>query len=87
MASYTPIACSDYDALEVACMHRYDVDVITDDQPVRGKAMGLEAQAGAEYLIVERDREAAVRIRLDNIRRLVVLSRPAHFEEHRFAAQ
>lgn len=81
---YIPIGCGDYEMLELACMHGYDVEVHTDAGTIIGRADTLRVRAGEEFfelLLADGGRDT---IRVDRIRRLVVRTRPAHFESHTF---
>lgn len=90
MASYAPIACSDYDILEIVCMDRYEIEVQYDTGTVLGIADGLDIRDGKEFLRVRCfDSDASTtsaEIRADRIYQITVLSRPARFIQHRFAS-
>ena len=83
MKPYRPIDCSAYDFLEIACMDRYNVELRLDSETISGVAAGLEARDGQEFLIITTSAGDEL-IRVDRIRRMTVLTRPARFEVHDF---
>jgi Rho-binding antiterminator len=85
-SEYTPIDCDDHDMLEIACLDRYEIVLSLDTGDVRGRAEDLQVRSGEEFLVIRTAADRMERIRADRIRELVVLSRPARFERHRFAA-
>lgn len=84
LGDYVPIGCGDYEMLELACMHRYDVEVHTDAGTIVGCADTLRVHNGEEFFEVRLADGGRDSIRVDRIRRLVVRTRPAHFESHTF---
>ena len=84
---YLPIDCGDYDMLEIACMDHYQVDLQLDDGVASGIAERLETRDGQEFLWLQKAGGEAEPIRIDGIRVMTVLSRPARFESHRFGAE
>ena len=84
MGNYTPIDCGDYDILEVVCLDRNKIELETASQTLRGTATGLVINAGAEYLLLGGNDGSTENVRIDHIRKLTVLSRPARFEHHVF---
>lgn len=84
MTEYRPIDCGAYDYLEIACMERYCVDLQLDNETLSGTADGLETRDGQEFLRITTQTGAAEIVRIDRIRRMTVLSRPARFESHNF---
>jgi len=83
MTEYRPIDCGAYDYLEIACMDRYRVDIQLENEALSGTADGLETRDGQEFLRITTPTGAEI-IRIDQIRRMTVLSRPARFESHDF---
>ena len=81
---YVPISCGDYEHLELACQHRYDLDVTTlHEGVIHGTANTLFIKDGAEYFELSTP-TGAVHIRVDKITNLLVLSENAHFYEYLF---
>lgn len=84
MKPYIPIGCADYEYIELACMDRYDVEVIKDDGTIRGLAVNTETNATGEYLIVQLENNTCESIRVDLIKQIIVLSKNRRFDEHSF---
>lgn len=82
---YHPIDCGDYDMLEIACLDACTVDVQTADRVIRGVAAGLQSSNGEEFLRLRTAEGTEQAVRIDRIRTLTVLTRPARFEQHTFA--
>ena len=82
--NYSPIDCEDYDYLEIACMDRYDVELSSKGEIVRGVALNLEVVKGEEFLILRSIDTPNSRIRIDLIDHLRVKSRPCRFQERTF---
>ena len=82
---YHPIDCGDYDMLEIACLDTYTVDVQTAERVIRGVAAGLKTNNGEEFLQLSTAEGSEEVVRIDQIRKLTVLTRPARFEQHVFA--
>ena len=82
---YQPIDCGDYDLLEIACLDAYTVEIRTDDGIVSGIAAGLRTSNGEEFLQLRSADGNEEVVRIDRIRTLTVLTRPARFEQHTFA--
>jgi Rho-binding antiterminator len=84
---YVPISCADYEPLEVACMDRYAVELATrDGRTIVGIAVELAVRPPEEFLVVRHDDGTTEDVRVDQIRHMVVLSRPCRFSDHSFAA-
>ncbi|ASJ73618.1 Rho-binding antiterminator [Granulosicoccus antarcticus] len=81
---YTPINCSDYDYIELACLDRCEVDIVKHEGVVRGCAVTTEKDSNGEYLIVQLENDLRESIRLDQIKQIVVRSEPRRFEERTF---
>ena len=77
---YEPIDCGDYDHIELACVQRYLLDVVSHEGTTQGRALTMVTEADGEYLILELDDTQQHRIRVDQIRQITVLSHPRHFE-------
>lgn len=81
---YRPIACSDYDFLEIACMYDYDLEIETTKGILHGCALTTENSSTGEYLIVALEEHHHQSIRLDLIQKIVVKTKTALFKEHTF---
>lgn len=81
---YVPIGCGDYEYIELACMDRYEVEVVKQDGTVRGLAVTTEANDTGEYLIVELGNKQRKRVRVDHIKKIIVRSKERRFDEHTF---
>ena len=85
---YVPIPCADYEPLEEACMDHYAVELTTHGgRTIVGSAVDLVVRAPEEFLVVRHDDGTTEEIRVDQIRHMVVLSRPCRFESHSFATR
>lgn len=85
MSDYKPIACGDYDILEVVCMDRSELTLtLRDGEVITGTAVTVESDGAAEYFVVRIADGRTDRIRVDRLERLFVHSRPARFESHEF---
>ena len=83
---YVPISCADYEPLEVACMDHYAVELTTySGRTIVGSAVDLVVRAPEEFLVVRHDDGTTEEVRVDQIRHMVVLSRPCRFNNHSFA--
>jgi len=83
MTEYRPIDCGAYDYLEIACMDRYRVELQLENETLSGTADSLETRDGQEFLRITTQTSTEV-VRIDRIRRMTVLCRPARFESHDF---
>jgi len=81
---YAPINCSDYDYIELVCLKKYIVDVETSEGILRGKALDTKIENSSEYLVIQNTEFGTSNIRLDEIIKLNVLSKPSDFDECRF---
>lgn len=81
---YTPIDCGDYDFIEIACMYGYRLDVVLESKTMNGKAVTTEKNTTGEYLILEIEDKTREMIRVDKIKKFVVLDENARFREHKF---
>ena len=83
---YLPISCGDYEVFETACMDGYEVELTTrDGRRVVGKAVDLAVRPPEEFLVIRHDDGTSEEIRVDQVRHMVVLSRPRRFDGHTFA--
>lgn len=84
---YVPIPCGDYEAFEIACMDRYDVELtMRDGRKVVGEAVDLAVRSAEEFLVIRHDDGTSEDIRVDQVRYMAVLSRPRRFDHHAFAS-
>lgn len=80
------ISCSDYDYIEIACMHGYDVELqLINGDTLRGKALDtlschLHGHALKQECIILRTQEAEIRVVLNDIKSMVVLSEKPSFK-------
>ena len=82
---YVPISCADYEAFEIACMDRYDVELTTrDGRTLAGRAVDLAVRSPAEFLVIRHDDGSTEEVRVDQIRHMAVLTRPSRFDERTF---
>lgn len=81
---YTPIDCSDYDYIELACLDRCELDIVKHEGIVHGWAITTEKDSNGEYLIVQLENDLRECIRLDQIKQIVVRSEPRRFTERTF---
>ena len=83
---YVPVSCADYEPLEVACMDHYAIQLtIKDGRTVAGRALDMAVRGREEFLVVRHDDGKTEDVRVDQIRHMVVLSRPCRFSDHSFA--
>jgi len=82
---YTPIDCSLYDYVEIACMYRYPVRVATSDgETVTGVAVDTVTGADkSEFLALDVD-GCVRRLRLDTLEELEPMVGNARFGKVRF---
>lgn len=85
VTDYIPIECSEYDWLELACMDACQVELDLGSRTVIGVAEDLCSRNGEEYLRILPSNGAAEHVRVDHIRSITVLSRPARFTYHAFS--
>lgn len=81
---YKPIDCGDYDFVEIACMDRYDIEVVTSDGIYFGRAETTLNDGNGEYLCMRATDGKSMQLRLDSVRRILVRTRPCRFEKHDF---
>lgn len=64
---YIPINCDDYDNLELACQHHWELTInMKDGEIIKGVAKDLQLKKKIEYLIVDIQSEER-ELRLDYI--------------------
>ncbi len=85
LGPYAPIACGDYDFLEIACLDGYEVVLETPGGTLQGRALTTEVRQQAEYLVLVDSDGQQLQVRLDQLRSLRVITRPSRFSEHSFA--
>nr|WP_064494526.1 Rho-binding antiterminator [Pseudomonas chengduensis] len=67
MDNYQPLACDLYDYLEIACMHRYQLDIeLVDGSTLRGQALTTQTTAKEEFLLI-RTSDGEQRLRMDRL--------------------
>ena len=81
---YNPISCGDYDYIEVACLYGYDVELVLDENVVRGKAITTKRSDAVEYMVLQQEDDEQLSVRADEIVKLIVLTKNARFSEHTF---
>jgi len=81
---YSPIGCADYEYIEIACMDRYVVDVVTETDTVRGLAVTTETNRNGEFLVLREDNGSRVSVRVDRIVKIIVLTEVRRFDERTF---
>ncbi len=81
---YVPIGCGDYEYIELACIDRYEVDVVKHNGTVRGLAVTTKVDATGEYLIIQLDNNQRESVRVDQIKQIIVRSEPRRFNERTF---
>lgn len=60
------------------------VEVVADNGTVRGRAVDTAVDGQGEFLVLELGDGSRHLIRVDQIRKIVVLSNPRHFDEWDF---
>jgi Rho-binding antiterminator len=85
MDAYTPISCDLHDHVEIACLYRYRVRVLTDDaRIVTGTAVNTATDnKKREWLILD-DAGRQSRLRLDRIISLEATTPGARFAKIQF---
>ncbi len=82
---YVPIGCGDYEYIELACMDRYEVEVVKrSGPPIRGLAVTTEVNDSGEYLVLELENQQRELIRVDQIKQIIVRSENRRFDERTF---
>jgi transcriptional antiterminator Rof (Rho-off) len=81
MTDYAPIVCDDYDFLEIACMDQYEIDLQLVSGCTRGNAKQLETRSGEEYLWITKGDGSEEAVRVEQIKQLSIVTRPARFTE------
>ncbi|VEE16291.1 Rho-binding antiterminator [Ectopseudomonas mendocina] len=68
MDDYQPLACDLYDYLEIACMHRYQLDIeLVDGSHLHGQALTTETTASKEEFLLVRTADSEQRLRMDRL--------------------
>lgn len=80
MSTYEPIHCNLHDHIEAACLFRYRLRIVTEDGRILpGTAKTTETDTKKqEWLLLDQDQDC-LKIRMDNIRVLDVLTPGARF--------
>ncbi|MEM1091316.1 MAG: Rho-binding antiterminator [Pseudomonadota bacterium] len=84
-ATYQPIACEDYDFVEIACLDRYEVAVETASGTLLARAVTTEVNQSGEFLVLTDKTGQQQMVRLDQIETLRVITQPSRFRERTFA--
>ena len=80
MDDYQPLACDLYDYLEIACMHRYQLDIeLVDGSHLQGQALSTETTASKEEFLLLRTTAGEQRLRMDRLRAITPLDAGASF--------
>ena len=68
MNDYQPLACDLYDYLEIACMHRYQLDIeLVDGTRLQGQALTTETIASKGEFLLVRTAGGEQRLRMDRL--------------------
>lgn len=68
MDDYQPLACDAYDYLEIACMHRYQLDIeLVDGSHLLGQALTTETTASKGEFLLLRTTAGEQRLRMDRL--------------------
>ena len=68
MDNYQPLACDLYDYLEIACMHRYQLDIeLVDGSHLQGQALSTETTASKEEFLLVHTSDGQQRLRMDRL--------------------
>lgn len=68
MDDYQPLACDLYDYLEIACLHRYQLDIeLTDGSHLLGQALTTETTTNKEEFLLVRTSDGEQRLRMDHL--------------------
>ena len=80
MKPYIPIQCSNHDYIEIACLHRYELNIkLTSGEWIRGVANTTRTNAAKEeYIVISQNSEERA-IRLDFIRSIMPIDKNAAF--------
>ncbi|MEM9183294.1 MAG: Rho-binding antiterminator [Pseudomonadota bacterium] len=84
-APYQPIACEDYDFVEIACLDRYEVAVETAAGTLLARAITTEVNQSGEFLVLTDKTGQEQMVRLDQIQTLRVITQPSRYRERTFA--
>lgn len=83
---YQSIGCADYEYIEIACMDRYIVDLVTNTGTLEGLAVTTQTTPRGEFLLIQRHDGTQESVRVDRIQKMTVLSENRRFDERIFAA-
>lgn len=74
------ISCSDYDYIEIACMHGYDVELrLLTGQVISGTALDTQRNALKQECIKMHSQGTDILVALDEVKSMNVLSKNARF--------
>lgn len=77
---YQPLACDLYDYLEIACLHRYTLDIeLVDGTSLRADALTTETTASKEEFLIVLSADGEQRLRLDRLLAITPLTTGASF--------
>jgi Rho-binding antiterminator len=80
MDDYQPLACDLYDYLEIACMHRYQLDIeLVDGSHLRGQALTTETMANKGEFLLVCTADGQQRLRMDRLLAITPLDAGASF--------
>lgn len=78
---YQPLACDLYDALEVACLHRYQLVIeLIDGATLEAQALTTETTADKQEFLVVRTANEKMRLRLDQLQAITAVTPGASFK-------
>lgn len=80
MNTYQPLDCDLHDYLEIACMHRYRLDIeLTDGRRFQADALTTRTSAEKEEFFCLRGDEGPVEVRLDHLQAITPVNPNASF--------
>lgn len=80
MNTYQPLDCDLHDYLEIACMHRYRLDIeLTDGRHFQADALTTRTSADKEEFFCMRSGNDPLEVRLDQLQAITPLTPGASF--------
>lgn len=80
--AYQPIDCALHDCFELACLHHYQVKLeLRDQSTIEGKCITTETHPDKSEWLVCKTQYQYLKIRLDQIRKMVTKSANSLFSE------
>lgn len=80
MDDYQPLACDLYDYLEIACLHRYHLDIeLVDSTRLQGQAMTTKTMASQGEFLLVRMADGEQRLRMDHLLAITPMEPGARF--------